>query len=107
MTCGYRSEGMRARVLRFAGVIMAWLVLAPASQAGGPPLVIGATEDAVRSQSRVEAKAQMDLLVLAGFRAVRITQVWTPGSRALSAQDKTVLSNVATAAKLSGVTVVT
>ena len=47
----------------------------------------------------------MDLLALAGFRAVRITQVWAPGERTLSAEDKTVLANVAAAAKLSNVTV--
>src|SRR5437762_11758266 len=107
MASGYRSDGMRARVLRFAGVFAAWLVLVPAAHAGGPGLVLGATEDAVRSPSLVATKAQMDLLVLAGFRAVRITQVWTPGARTLSAKDETVLRNIAGAAKLDGVTVLT
>ena len=45
--------------------------------------------------------------VIFGFRAVRVTQVWAPGERALSAQDKTVLTNVAAAAKLSNITVLT
>jgi hypothetical protein len=49
----------------------------------------------------------MDLLVRAGFRGVRITQTWAPGQRAVSAADVTVLHNVAKAAQLDGVTVVT
>jgi hypothetical protein len=101
------AEAMRATLLRFSAVLAAWLTFAAAAHAGGPALVLGATEDAVRSTTLATAKVQMDLLALAGFHAVRITQVWTPGERTLSAQDKTVLSNVAAAAKLSGVTVVT
>ncbi len=85
----------------------AWLALAGAAHAAGPSLVLGATEDAVRSQTLGVSKAQMDLLALAGFRAVRITQVWTPGEREVSTQDETILANVAAAAKLSNVTVVT
>jgi hypothetical protein len=69
--------------------------------------VLGATEDAVRMPTLAGAKAQMDLLVLAGFRGVRITQIWTPGETTLSSADRTVLVNVATAAKLDHVTVLT
>lgn len=98
---------MRGTILRFCGAAAACLALAPAAQAGGPQLLLGATEDAVRAPTLVAAKAQMDLLVLAGFRAVRITQVWTPGQRELSDRDLTILRNVATAAKLDHVTVVT
>jgi len=91
----------------FLGVIAAALVTAAAAQAAGPSLVLGATEDAVRSTTMAQAKAQMDLLALAGFRGVRITQTWTPGDRTLSARDRTVLENVAAAAKLDNVTVLT
>jgi hypothetical protein len=101
------AEAMRAILLRFSTVLAAWLALASTAHAGGPALVLGATEDAVRSTTLATAKAQMDLLALAGFSAVRITQVWAPGERTLSAQDKTVLTNVAVAAKLSNVTVLT
>ena len=93
--------------LRLAPLLAVVLVLAPAAHAGGPGLVIGATEDAVRSTSLTEAKAQMDLLALAGFRGVRITQIWTPGTRTLSPTDKKVLDNVVTAAQLADVTVLT
>src|ERR1700693_6396982 len=98
------AEAMWGSLLRFGAVIAAWLALASGAHAGGPGLVIGATEDAVRSTTLVDAKAQMDLLALAGFRAVRITQIWAPGERAISPQDKTVLTNVAAAAEISTIT---
>jgi hypothetical protein len=93
--------------LRLAVLLAVVLALAPAAHAGGPGLMIGATEDAVRSSTLTDAKAQMDLLALAGFRGVRITQIWTPGTHTLSPADKRVLDNVVTAARLSDVTVLT
>ena len=85
----------------------AFLSAPPAPDSGGPGLLFGATEDAVRSTSPVVAKTQMDLLVRAGFRGVRITQTWAPGQREVSAADVKVLRNVATAAQLDSVTIVT
>jgi hypothetical protein len=98
---------MRATILRLCVALAAAFVLAPAAHAGGPALVLGATEDAVRAPTLAGAKAEMDLLVLAGFRGVRITQIWTPGDRAMSAHDRTILENVVAAAKLDNVTVLT
>jgi hypothetical protein len=49
----------------------------------------------------------MDLLAQAGFRAVRVTQVWAPGQTQLSTQDATILDNVMTAAKKDGLEVLT
>ena len=98
---------MRASGLRILGVVVALLAFAPAARAAGPGLLLGATEDGVRQPTLLAAKAQMDLLALAGFRAVRISQAWTPGARTLSKQDATILRNVADAAKLDGITVVT
>jgi hypothetical protein len=98
---------MRATILRFCVVAAALLAPAAAAHAGGPALVLGATEDAVRAPTLTAAKAQMDLLVLAGFRGVRITQVWTPGETTVSLADRAVLANVATAARLDNVTVLT
>jgi hypothetical protein len=82
------------------------LVIAPSAAAGGPNLLIGATEDAPKSATAAVSKAQMDLLVAAGFRAVRITQEWAPGVTELPATGRNVLQNVATAANLDGVTVI-
>src|SRR3954451_6266735 len=98
---------MRATTLRICATIGAALVLAPAAHAGGPELVLGATEDAVRAPTMAQAKAQMDLLALAGFRGVRITQIWAPGARKVSADDREILENVAAAAKLDHVDVLT
>ncbi len=95
---------MRGRLVL---AVAAALVVAPPARAGGPGLILGATEDAVRSPSLVQAKAQMDLASLAGFRAVRITEIWTPGDTAVSKTDTTILRNVAAAAKLDGMQVLT
>jgi hypothetical protein len=87
--------------------LLAFLVLALPAPAygGGPTMLIGATEDAVRQPTLVGVKAQMDLLRLAGFNAVRVTQVWSPGQTKPDADDLRVLTNIADAAKLDGVTV--
>jgi hypothetical protein len=91
-----------------AAIALAVLALAaaPTARAGGPGLLIGATDDAPRSASLTVAKAQMDLLVAAGFQAVRITEEWQPGDTTLSAGERQVLENVAAAAKLDAVTVI-
>jgi hypothetical protein len=74
---------------------------APAS--AGPGLSLGAAEDTVRSASLVDAKARMTIFRLAGFRAVRITSIWTPGQSAPEPGEIAVIRNVTTAAELSGV----
>jgi hypothetical protein len=86
-------------------VILVALALPGHAPAGGPTMLIGATEDAVRQPTLVQAKAKMDMLRLAGFNAVRATQVWTPDETAPSPDDVQVLTNVVDAAKLDGVTV--
>src|SRR5437762_13400989 len=98
---------MRGTILRFCVTAAACLAFAPVAHAGGPQLLLGATEDAVRAPTLVAAKAQMDLLTPAGFRGVRITQVWTPGRPELSGAAKTIRQKAATAAKLGRVTAVT
>ena len=66
---------------------------------------IGAVEDAPRSTDLSKAKAQMTLARLAGFDSIRITQIWPPGAIAPTADDITAVSNVVTAADLSGMRV--
>ncbi|MGH2972236.1 MAG: hypothetical protein ACRDNM_03190 [Gaiellaceae bacterium] len=83
------------------------LALAPAAHAGGPALLLGATEDAVSSANPAVAQQQMDLLAAAGFRAVRVTQVWAPGETAVPPSQATILDNVMTAAKKDGLEVLT
>ena len=86
-------------------MLAAVFALAPAAHAGGPGMVLGATEDAVRSPTLAGARAQMDLLRLAGFGAVRITQIWAPGDTAVSSEDATILHNVTAAAAADGIEV--
>lgn len=83
------------------------LGLAPAARAGGPNMLIGGTEDAVRSANPAVAQTQMDLLQAAGFRAVRVTQLWAPGQTQISSQDATILDNVMASAKKDGLEVLT
>jgi hypothetical protein len=80
-------------------------VLAPAANAGGPSLVLGAAEDVVRQPTMSEAETSMTMLRLAGFRAVRITSNWLPGLTAPTPEEAAILTNVATAASLNGVRV--
>jgi Cellulase (glycosyl hydrolase family 5) len=47
----------------------------------------------------------MDLIKLAGFQAVRITQIWSPGQTTLSPEDTAVIDNVVGAAQLDGIQV--
>jgi len=82
------------------------LLAVPTARAAGPDLLIGATEDATKATTVGEAKAQMDLLVAAGFTANRITFEWAPGLAAITDTGKQVLQSTAAAAKLDGVTLI-
>jgi hypothetical protein len=85
------------RLILHLAVALLGLASAPTALAGGPALVVGATEDAVRQPEPVAAKTQMDLVKLAGLDGVRVTQIWRPGDTA---------PNVAAAAQLDGVRIV-
>src|SRR5918911_971370 len=91
---------------RVLAVLIGALATAPAAMAGGPTMTIGATEDIVKQPDPVAAKAQMDLLKLAGLRAIRMTQEWAPGETAPSGSGFEALKNAVTAAKLDGVRVI-
>ena len=69
-------------------------------------MLIGAAEDIVRQPTVVTAKTQLDLLSLAGLKAVRITSVWAPGQRAPSAGEQNAIDVVADAASLTGTRVI-
>src|SRR5512136_3095937 len=101
------AERMTGTKGRLVAVLGAALVLVPAAHAGGPGMLVGATEDAVRSPTLVGAKAKMTLIALAGFDGVRITQTLKPGASVGSPADKAILLNVTAAARLSGIPVLT
>jgi hypothetical protein len=90
------------RFLVLALMLAAW---AGPAHAAGPAMLVGAAEDAVQADNVPAAKAKLDLLKLAGFGAVRITEVWAPGQRAPSAVEQQRLASVTGAARLDGIKV--
>src|SRR6266542_3586047 len=99
MASGYPGL-VRRRVALFAALSL--LLVPGRAAAGGPALQIGAAEDAVQQPTLVGAKAELDLLKLAGLRSVRISSTWAPGEKAPSADETTQLASVAGAAALDG-----
>jgi hypothetical protein len=89
------------------GLLAAAAVLALAAphtaSAGGPTMMVGATEEVLRQSEPALAKAQMDLAKLAGFDSVRVTQIWAPGERRPSAADLRELRNVVASARLAAI----
>jgi hypothetical protein len=92
------------RRLLAAAALFAAVAAAPA-HAGGPAMLVGAAEDAVQQDNVAAAKAKLDLLRLAGFRAVRIAEVWAPGERAPTVLEQQRLAAVTGAAKLDSILV--
>jgi hypothetical protein len=88
------------RLLVVAALLAGWA--APA-YAGGPSMVIGAAEDSVQQTNVTAAKAKLDLLKLAGFDAIRISEVWSPGDHAPTAIEQQRLDAVTAAAKLDSI----
>ena len=70
-------SGLRAAL--FVAIGLAALTSLTGTARAEPGLVVGAVEDGVRASSLVEAESKMTLLETAGFRAVRVTSIWSPG----------------------------
>src|SRR6266480_4423954 len=98
----HRSDGVMKR-FAVVCVLLGCVLPAPYARAGGPAMLIGVAEDNVRQPTLAEAKVEMDLLVRAGFNAVRVTQIWAPGETTPSAAAQRILRNVVQAARLDGV----
>jgi hypothetical protein len=86
-------------------VTLAALALAAPAAAGGPRMLVGTAEDAVKQPDLVSARAQLDLARLAGLDTVRVTVNWLPGQTEPVAAERTVLESLAGAARLSGMRV--
>jgi hypothetical protein len=93
------------RVLAVAAAGAALLAFGSPAEAGGPKMLVGAAEDIVRQPTVLQAKTQLDLLALAGLRAVRITSTWSPGLRAPTPGEQNAIDVVADAAGLAGMRV--
>jgi phage tail protein X len=92
---------MRPALLTVFGTLVA--LAAPGLATAGPGLVVGAVEDDVRASTLVEAEARMTSFRLSGFRAVRITTLWTPGLTKPSDDELRTLEYVSAAAARNGV----
>ncbi|MBA2474540.1 MAG: hypothetical protein H0V40_01085 [Actinobacteria bacterium] len=82
------------------------LALAGPASAAGPTLAVGVADDFVKQPDLVGARAKLSLLRLAGLDSVRVTVIWTPGETEPSAKEATELSNLAAAARLTGIRIV-
>ena len=96
---------MSTRPLLIVLSLLAALALAPAASAG-PGMYFGAAEDAAKHTDPVVAKAKMDLAVLAGFDAIRLTAIWRPGETEIAGYELDTLYNAVVAANLAGVRVI-
>jgi hypothetical protein len=82
---------------------LAALLLAPTASAGGPEMLVGATEDSAQQPSLSLAKAEMDMAKLAGFNTIRLSATWDRGVTSLSADGASRLANAVSAADLDGI----
>jgi hypothetical protein len=89
-------------VLAAIAALAALLLVAPAF-AGGPEILVGATEDAAQQPSLALAKSKMDLAKLAGFNTIRLSATWDRGVTALTPDGAARLKNAVDAADLDGI----
>jgi hypothetical protein len=76
----------------------------PAAAHASMTMLIGAAEDDVRSLDPAAARAKLDLAKAAGFNAIRITEVWTPGQSAVPQDGEAqVLQTTSATADLDGI----
>jgi hypothetical protein len=92
-------------VRRFFVIVLFALLLAAPAQAGGPSMLVGANDGLMLRTSLVEAKANMALAKLAGFRAVNLHAFWWPEVSEPREYDQQTLGNLAAASRLLGVPV--
>jgi hypothetical protein len=100
------SRAILARVKRTLIALAAALALAGPAKAGGPSMLVGVSETAVKQQELVTAKAKLDLARLAGFDTVRVTSYWLPGLTAPTEEEARGLRSLAGAARLTGLRVI-
>jgi hypothetical protein len=93
---------MRSSLALTAFLLVA-LTAASAHAMAARPIMVGAAEDAGKQGDVLAADAKMSLARLAGFDAIRLTALWSPGERELSGPDLLGLENAADAAQAYGI----
>ncbi len=94
---------MRLAPLAAALAAAAFFTCSGSARAAGPSLLIGTTDDAVKSSNLVAAKSKMSILKLAGFDSLRITSIWFPGETKPDGKEVVELRTTISAARLNGI----
>jgi hypothetical protein len=89
------------RALVLTSLIAGLFAVAPAS--AGTGMFVGAASDDARSLSPVIAKSRLDLTAKAGFGAVRMSVIWSPGQQQVGGDEIVALRNATEAAEPDGV----
>ena len=92
--------------LRLPIIVVCLLALcAPAAARASLTMQIGAAEDDVRSIDPAQALMKLDLARAAGFDAIRVTSIWTPGQSALDPGEAETLRVTSAAAAVDGISI--
>src|SRR5436309_6170811 len=81
--------------------------LAPAAARASMTMTIGAAEDEGRNANPAVARAKVDLAKAAGFQALRVTAIWTPGQSAVPDDQLAALQAIAAAGVFDDITIYT
>src|SRR5581483_4015127 len=103
--CACRSTLLMRSLVFAAGAAAALVLAAPGGATASPRMYVGAAEDAAKAGTLAEAKTKMDLALVAGFNAVRLTAQWRTGETAPVSGELTGLKNAVDAASLDGIDV--
>jgi hypothetical protein len=96
---------MRLRPLLVGLCLLAFV--APAAARASMTMTIGAAEDEGRNADPAVARAKVDLATAAGFKALRVTAIWSPGQSSVPDDQLAALQAIAAAGVFDGVTIYT
>ena len=79
--------------------------LMPAAASASMKMAVGAAEDEGRNADPAVARAKVDLAKAAGFQALRVTAIWSPGDTAVPDDQLAALQAIAAAGVFDGITI--
>jgi hypothetical protein len=79
----------------------------PAAARASMTMTIGAAEDEGRNADPAVARAKVDLAEAAGFQALRVTAIWSPGQTQVPDDQLAALQSIAAAGAFDGITIYT
>ena len=82
------------------------LAVAPAAEAGGPFMMVGAADDVVVKENAADAATEVERAQQAGLDTLRLTAQWTRGQTVLESRAAAALGKAVAAAKAGNVRVV-